>query len=175
MSNGKVEYVRVPVGYRVWFPDTKGKKNKKKINHKYKSKYVIASELVKIIVSQFSEDRLFIALADSWFPKSEVLKFVRKYENVEAVFNVPKNTVLYDVKLPSRSAKRGKPISIGKRLSLEKSFSMIDVPDTDYTAGCRMVTTSLFGKHNPVMAMVTQTKTGNSMRLYLCTENAALS
>ena len=184
-----VRYVRYPVGYRLWIPEkgkeltAKGKKSKsKKTKSKKakntkkaksqieaqnnKSKFVLAVELMQLVLEP---TRKFVVLADSWFPKAEVIEFVNSNPNVEAVFNVPKNTVLYDTEVPERTGLRGRPCKIGKKISIEEDFTLIDIKNTDYNVGWRMVTTNLFGKCKSVMAMVTEAKASGSKRLYICT------
>ena len=165
-----VKYVRYPVGYRIWIPEkakelTKGK-NTKSIKRDNKTKFVLAVELIELVLKETFN---FVLLADSWYPKAEVIDLVNKYPNVEAVFNVPKNTVLYDSQVPEKKSGRGRPPKIGKKLSIENDFTLTDVKDTDYNVGWRMVTTNLFGKCKSVMAMVTEAKISKSKRLFICT------
>ena len=102
-------------------------------------------------------------------PKGEVLTFVKQNSNVEAVFNVPINTVLYDTHVPEKTSRRGRPKKIGRRISVNTDFKLLDIKDTDYNVGYRMVTTNLFGKCKAVIAMVTEAKQSKSKRLFICT------
>jgi len=175
-ENGVVRYVRVPLQQKLWIP----KKNKGKENESdkesivpgipYKTKYELLREILELSIRSLGENRSYVLLADSWYPKGEILEFVNDNANVEAVFNVPINTVIYSTEVPQPTGKRGRPREIGNRLSPKKDFSMIDIPGTGYRAGWRDVTTNLFGKKKCVRALVTESKEQKSRRLFICTD-----
>ena len=175
-------YIRLPVAYRMWIPESRtGKqpktsqpkdKNAKRqfINNstrEFKTKLQIANDLLELAYQQIPEDRSLGVLGDSWYPKGEVIKFVKRHKRIACLFAVPKDTVLCD--LPSESTgKRGRPRLWGKRLNLDESFEFSNIEGAKYLVATRKVLTKLFGHDTVVTAYVTKTKDGNSCRLYLC-------
>ena len=174
-DTGSVQYVRIPLQHKLWIP----KKNKEKGAESdtesivpgipYRSKYAILRELLEEAIRSLGLNRNYILLADSWYPKGEILDFIKENANVEAVFNVPINTVMYDCEVPPSTGKRGRPREIGDRLSLKADFTLEDIPGAVYRVGYRDVTTNLFGKKIKVRALVTESKETKSRRLFICT------
>ena len=186
-ADGVVTFVRIPLLHRLWIPKKCKCKDKKTGKKKrvwtlkevesdtesivadipYKSKHQILREMMERVISSYG-DKNFVLLADSWYAKGEILDFVNDHANVEAVFSVPVNTALYDVELPKRTGKRGRPREVGDRLFLE-DFILSDIAQTHYYAGWRDVTTNLFGKKKRVRALLTESKETKSRRLFICT------
>jgi hypothetical protein len=106
-----------------------------------------------------------ILLCDSWYPKSEVLKTISSYENLELIANVRVDTVIYD--LPKSTGKRGRPPKKGKKLSIYNDFCFTEVGK--YFIAARTVITNLF--KNPVYMTVTTADTDyhKAYRLFLST------
>ncbi len=172
-------YIRFPVAYRMWTPNeekqtekscTKVRRENKKAAkaREFKTKLRIARELLESAATTIGNERQMIVMGDSWYPKADVLEFIKKHKNVEAIFNVPINTALYD-KAPGRTGRRGRPAKTGKQLNVNNDFEFTDVPGTDYSVAHRMVSTNLFGRGTMTMAYVTETKTTKSRRLFICT------
>lgn len=176
-EKGFVTYVRVPMRHKLWIPKkNKGKGKKAALDREsivpgiqYKSKYELLREILEEAIKAFGTERSYVLLADSWYPKGEILEFINDNANVEAVFNVPINTVLYDTEVPEPTGKRGRPREIGDRLS-PTNFDLVDIPGTNYRAGWKDVTTNLFGKKKHVRALVTESKDAKSRRLFICTD-----
>ena len=80
----------------------------------YRSKYELFREILEEAVSALGADRNYVLLADSWYPKGEILEFVNGNGNVAGVFTIPINTVRYDKKVQEHTGKRGRPLG-GKR------------------------------------------------------------
>lgn len=182
-SKGKYKYIRIPLGFRMWTPLENSSKYSKKSNkelnnnseqnnNNQKSKLEIAVELMELLYPIIGTERKINVLADSWYAKGIFLDFIKKHRNVEAVINVRIDTVLYDLP-PQEEKRRGRPRKKGKKLSIDKDFSFIDVPNCDFQVAHKKVLTNLFGLDCPVFVMITKTKTGNSKRLYLCTNPKA--
>ena len=180
---GNFIYIRVPIGYRIWIPakrekakntDKKQKKSKQKsLNAKAnsedeKTKLTIAAELLELAYSVLGSERTIVVLADSWYPKGSVRNFIKEHKNVAGIFNVRKDTALYD--LPEKTGKRGRPDKYGKKISIDDDFEFIDVPETDFRIGYRKVVTHLFGGDIVCMAVVTEARDSGSKRLFLCTD-----
>ena len=106
-------------------------------------------------------------ICDAWYPKKDIIDFIKKYDNVEAMVSVRIDTALYDLK-PDKTGTRGRPRVRGKRLNIQEDFELIDVPDVDYKVGYRRVLTNLFGQQE-VLAIVTEKSSASSRRLFLCT------
>lgn len=200
--NGEVKYIRFPVAFKMWIPENNNnkenteskanKKNKKKRqskykqkgetkkancetqNSQYKTKLRIAFDLLELAYSQVDPSQQVVLLADSWYPKGEVLDFIKKHDNVEAVLSVKKNTVFYDCVI-ERTGKPGRPRTKGVKLNNDQDFQLTDVVDSDYRVGFRTVTTNLFGHDKEVMAMVTESRESNSRRYFVCTNPQACS
>ena len=174
-DNGSVKYIRVPLKHKLWIPKKQIEKyaetNSESIvpGIPYRSKYDIVCQILEDALRALGQDNSYIILADSWYPKGEILDFINNHDNVEAVFNVQINTAMYNVKIPEATGKRGRPREIGDRISPRTDFTMVDIPGAGYRAGWRSVTTNLFGKKKPVRALVTESKETKSRRLFICT------
>lgn len=70
-QNRKISYLSIPLGYRLW--------------DKKKTKLVLATELVQQAMKEIEEQRQFILLCDSWYPKAEVAVLVNQFENLELI------------------------------------------------------------------------------------------
>ncbi len=75
--------------------DRKGRREKKKAAkaREFKTKLCIARELLVLAATTIGNDRQIIVMRDSGYPKADVLEFIETHENVEAIFDVPINTV----------------------------------------------------------------------------------
>lgn len=89
-QNGKILYLSVPVGYRLW--------------DKEKSKLALAAELTAQAMKTIGPQRQVILLCDSWYPKAEVAALVDQFENLEMVCNARVDTALYGL-APARTGK----------------------------------------------------------------------
>ncbi|HJE96017.1 MAG TPA: hypothetical protein K8V00_00220 [Ligilactobacillus acidipiscis] len=97
----------------------------------------MAERALKIVSQQ---QHIFFE-CDSWYPKKEVLNFVKGHEKVGFIANISKDTALYQ--LPQRIGKRGRPRKYGQK------FQVTDIVLTDedghYAVGMTKCMTKLFG------------------------------
>ena len=186
LVNGGYVYISFPIGYRLWVPENvdystikvKDRTAKRKAvrsaklkvdKNNYKNKLEIGKDLCEIARSIIGNDRTIILLGDSWYPKGAIRDFVLEHRNICGIFNVRKDTAIFD--LPqSKTGKRGRPPKKGKQLFIDTDFDFIDVPNTDYRIGYKRVVTKLFGLDNVVMAVVTETRATKSRRLFISTD-----
>ena len=151
MENGKIRYLSVPVGYRMWT--------------KEETKLKMAADLVKLAMKAIGTEKKVLLCCDSWYPKAEITELPEKFENLDIICNVRSDTALYELP-PERTGKKGRPRIRGERISLN-DFTLQEVKETGMHAGAKTVMTNLLKKH-PVTAIVTESKSG-SRRLFLCT------
>ena len=151
IENGKIRYLSVPVGYRMWT--------------KEESKLKIAADLVKLAMKAVGTEKKVLLCCDSWYPKAEITQLLEEFENLDIICNVRSDTALYELP-PERTGKKGRPRIRGERISLN-DFTLQEVQETEMCAGAKTVMTNLF-KKRPVSAIVTKSKSG-SRRLFLCT------
>ena len=127
MAGSKMQYLHVPVGLRL---------------RNDESKLEMASELVELAMGEFPASAMAILLCDSWYPKGEVLKTVKKHENLELIANIRVDTCIYDFP-PKLTGKRGRPAKKGRQLDIHVDFDFIRVGD--YFVAVRTALTNLFG------------------------------
>ena len=162
-NNGSYQYVKVPVAYKLWTP-------KEDDNLVYRTKYQIAADMLENAYKAIGTQFKICVTCDAWYPKKEIIEFINKYDNVEAIVNVRIDTALFDLP-PEKTGKRGRPQVRGRKLSID-DFEFHSVPDTDYKVAYRHVITNLFGNKR-VLAIVTEKKSENSRRLFICTNEDA--
>ena len=104
-QNGKILYLSVPVGYRLWDKET--------------SKLALAADLVAQALKVIDSKRQVILLCDSWYPKAEVVALVEQFDNLEMVCNARVDTVLYGLP-PAKTGKKGRPRKRGERIGLDE-------------------------------------------------------
>ena len=152
-QDGKILYLSVPVGYRLWDKET--------------SKLALAADLVAQAMKVMDSERQVILLCDSWYPKAEVVALVEQFDNLEMVCNVRVDTALYGLP-PAKTGKKGRPRKRGDRIQLDKI--VLGNPESgDWLIGMMPVITNLW-KDKVVYALVTAPKNGKgSRRLFLCT------
>jgi hypothetical protein len=112
---------------------------------------------------------MVILCCDSWYSKGEVLKTVKKYNNLELIANVRVDTIVNDLP-PEPTGKRGRPRKKGARLDIhdQKQFTFKKIGK--YFTATRKVLTNLF-KNNVVYATVTtpDLDKAKSYRLFIST------
>ena len=152
-QDGKILYLSVPVGYRLWDKET--------------SKLALAADLVAQAMKVMDSERQVILLCDSWYPKAEVVALVEQFDNLEMVCNVRVDTALYGLP-PAKTGKKGRPRKRGDRIQLDK-IVLDNSKSGDWLIGMMPVITNLW-KDKVVYALVTAPKNGKgSRRLFLCT------
>lgn len=85
--------------HKLWVPKkNKGKDKKAALDREsivsgipYRSKYELLREILEEAVSALGADRNSVLLADSWYPKGEILEFVNGNGNVAGIFTIPIN------------------------------------------------------------------------------------
>ena len=91
-----------------------------------------------------------------------------EYQNLGLIGNARYDSVLYDL-APQPTGKRGRPAKHGRRLSVERDFTLLGEKICGYYIGTRRVLTNIFGTRE-VFAYVTSTeKEGGSRRLFFST------
>lgn len=135
-SNKGARYLPLPVGYRVYDGN--------------ESKLKIAASLIDIAMDLL-KDYQVILLCDSWYPKGDVLKTIKKYDNLDLIAAVRSDTAIYELP-PPPSGKRGRPSTHGQKLNY-KSFDYSK--EGDYYTATKKVITRLF--ESPVYLTVTTT------------------
>ena len=128
ITGGEVRYLHIPVLYRL---------------RNNESKLKIASSMIDATMAVLPSDMSVILLCDSWYPKGEVIKTVKKHTNLDLIANVRADTRIFDLP-PQRTNKRGRPHKKGKPLSIHNDFNFIRVEG--YFIAVRVVLTNLFGE-----------------------------
>ena len=94
--------------------------------------------------------------------------YKRQYENLDLTGNAGADSVIYDL-VPLPTGKKGRPAKHGRRLSIDRDFTLSAEKVGDYYTGYRRVLTNIFGARE-VMAYVTCTgKENGTGRLYFST------
>ena len=86
-NNGSYQDIKVSIAYKLWTP-------KKYENNVYRAKYQIAADMLENAYKVIGTQVKICGLCDAWDPKKEVIEFINKYDNVEAVVNVRIDTSL---------------------------------------------------------------------------------
>lgn len=153
-NKGKISYLSVPLGYRMW--------------NKQESKLELAAKMVRKVMPIFSEKKNVILLFDSWYAKQNLVSIVEEYSNLDIICNARADSVLYDL-APPKTGKRGRPAKYGKRLSIKEDISLSEEKIGDYYIGVRKVLTNLF-ESREVLAYVTSSEREHaSRRLFFST------
>ncbi len=85
-KNGKIQYLSVPLGYRLW--------------DKEKSKLAIAAEMVRQAMSTIGSARQGFLLCDSWYPKAEVARLIKEFKNLDMICNAGLMLLCMSFRLP---------------------------------------------------------------------------
>ena len=153
-DKGKIVYQAFPLSYRMW--------------QKEESKLKLAASMVRQAMPELQEKANVIILCDSWYTKGDLVSVVDEYPNLGLIGNARYDSVLYDL-APQPTGKRGRPAKHGKRLSVERDFTLSDEKIGGYYIGKRRILTNIFGTRE-VLAYVTATKKeGGSRRLFFST------
>ena len=127
ISQREIRYLHIPVRYRL---------------RNDESKLKIASGMIDETMEVLPSEISVILLCDSWYPKGEVIKTVKKHANLDLIANVRADTRIFDIP-PQPTNKRGRPPKKGKQLSIYNDFNFIRVEG--YFIAVRVVLTNLFG------------------------------
>lgn len=150
----RIVYQALPLSYRMW--------------QEKESKLELAASMVRQAMPELAEKKNVIILCDSWYTKGGLVSVVDEYPNLGLIGNARYDSVLYDL-APQPTGKRGRPAKHGRRLSVERDFTLSDKKIGGYYIGTRRVLTNIFGTRE-VLAYVTATeKEGGSRRLFFST------
>ena len=153
-KNSSIRSISIPLGYRMW--------------KKTESKLELAASMIRQVMPEFSQKKQVTVMCDSWYTKNPFTGLMDEYKNLDLIGNARSDSGLYDLP-PARTGKRGRPATHGKRLSIEKDFTLSDEKLNGYYMGKRQVRTTLF-KGRTVTAYVTCTeKEKGTRRLFLST------
>lgn len=109
-----------------------------------------------------------IILCDSWYVKKNLVSVVDDCPNLDLVGNAGSDSVIYDF-ASAPTGKRGRSVTHGRRLSIERNFDLSERKVGDCHTGCRRVLTNIFGARE-IMAYVTSpSREGGSRRLFFST------
>ena len=174
---GHVWYLPIPVGYRMWVPGKESfdQYGTKKREPAEKSKIKIAAEMIEVVMTCL-KDKQVVLTCDAWYPKAEIVRLVKAYDNLSLVANVRVNTAIYALPAtdPAAPKKRGRPAMKGEKLSIRNTDDWTCVTIGDYLVYSRKVKTNLFGLDTIVTAYVTQKKDGKgTRRLFISTIDMA--
>ena len=127
-QDGKILYLSVPVGYRLWDKET--------------SKLALAADLVAQAMKVMDSKHQVILLYDSWYPKAEVVALVEQFDNLEMVCNARVDTALYGLP-PAKTGKKGRTRKRGNRIQLDE-IVLGDPISGDWLIGMMPVITNLW-------------------------------
>ena len=130
------------------------------------SKLQIAHDILLDLRSSLQELGNYVLLADSWYPKKDLLRILDEWAGLQFIGAVRSDSEIYDLP-PKRTGKRGRPRKYGQRLR-PSDFTLRSSGLKGYDAGCRPVLASIFG-YRQVTAFVTCPSEGGARRLYLST------
>lgn len=153
-NKGKVVYLAVPLGYRMW--------------QKMESKLELAANMVRQVMPEFQKKKNVIILCDSWYVKQNLVSVVEEYPNLDLIGNARSDSVLYDL-APAPTGHRGRPARHGRRLSIEKDFTLSDGKIGDYYTGVRRVLTNIFGSREVLAYVTSSGKDTGTRRLFFST------
>ncbi|WP_017867914.1 IS701 family transposase, partial [Ligilactobacillus pobuzihii] len=122
-----VQYLMVPFACRMYQPEG---------DSKLKMAANLAEQALKIVGQQ----QHIIFECDSWYPKKDVLNFVKDHDNVDFIANIRKDTALYQ--LPQRTGKRGRPRKYGQKF--QTTDIVLTGQDKHYAVGMTKCMTKLF-------------------------------
>jgi len=109
------------------------------------SKLELAANMIRQVMSEFKEIHRVLLLFDSWYAKSDLIKIVNEYENLDIICRARSNSVLYDL-LPEKTRHRGRPAKKGKRLSICDDFELSNEKTGSYYIGIRRVLKNILEK-----------------------------
>jgi hypothetical protein len=152
-ANKGILYLNIPIGFRL-----RGEKG---------NKLTIASLMIDTAMEILTAYPMVILLCDSWYPKGDILKTVKKHKNLELIANARADTSLFQMK-PPRTGKPGRPAEKGKKLDIHTDLGFIRVGD--YFIAVKTVLTNLFGDL-PIYLSVTTPDVlkYDAYRVFICT------
>jgi hypothetical protein len=133
----RIVYQALPLSYRMW--------------QKKESKLELAASMVRQVMPELAEKKNVILLCDSCYTKGDLVSVADEYQNLGLIGNARYDSVLYDL-APQPTGKRGRPAKHGRRLSVERDFTLSGEKICGYYIGTRRVLTNILaqGKSLPM-------------------------
>lgn len=152
IMEGNVSYLNVPVRFR--------------LRGEGENKLKMAAGMLDDAMDILGDLPMTILLCDSWYPKGDVLKAVKRHKNLQLIANARIDTSLFELP-PPKTGKRGAPRKKGNPLNIFTDFHYILVEN--YYIAVRQAITNLFD--GPVYITVTTPNllNHNSYRLFIST------
>ena len=150
----RIVYQALPLSYRMW--------------QKKESKLELAASMVRQVMPELAEKKNVILLCGSWYTKGDLVSVVDEYQNLGLIGNARYDSVLYDL-APQPTGKRGRPAKHGRRLSVERDFTLSGEKICGYYIGTRRVLTNIFGTREALAYVTSTEKEGGSRRLFFST------
>ncbi len=147
-----VRYLSLPAGYRLYSSD--------------QNKLEMTSEMIENIMPHLKTFQV-ILLCDSWYSKGQIIKTIKKHDNLEIIGAVRHDTAIYDL-APAPTGKPGRPRKKGGRLNI-REFSYTKIGE--YYVSEQKVMTNLFEKAIYVAVTTTDIDTFASVRVYISSIN----
>ena len=135
---------------------------------KKESKLELAASMVRQVMPAFREKKNVILLCDNWYVKKNMVSIIDEYENLDLIGNARSDSVIYDL-APQRTGKRGRPVSHGKKLSIQDDFTLSGEKIGNYYTGARRVLTNIFGRREVLAYVTSPEKNSSSRRLFFST------
>ncbi|GAW65092.1 hypothetical protein Lacidipiscis_02321 [Ligilactobacillus acidipiscis] len=124
-----VQYFMVPFACHMYQPDGD-------------SKLKMVADMAQQALQVIGDQQHIILECDSWYPKKDVLDFVKDHGNVDFIANIRKDTALYQ--LPQRTGRPGRPRKYGQKFK-STEIALTD-QDDHYAVGMTKCMTKLFGQ-----------------------------
>ena len=151
-----IRYFHIPVGHRL----RKDGENKLKI----------ASTLIDMAMKALVDHPMVILLCDSWYPKGDVVKAVKRHKNLEMIANARVDTCIFELP-PPHTGKRGRPATKGRQLDIHNPDDFHYIRVGDYFVTVKEVLTNLFGTETLIYLTVTAADLSkhNTYRVFIST------
>ena len=150
----RIVYQALPLSYRMW--------------QKKESKLELAASMVRQVMPELAEKKNVILLCGSWYTKGDLVSVVDEYQNLGLIGNARYDSVLYGL-APQPTGKRGRPAKHGRRLWVERDFTLSGEKICGYYIGTRRVLTNIFGTREALAYVTSTEKEGGSRRLFFST------
>ena len=150
----RIVYQALPLSYRMW--------------QKKESKLELAASMVRQVMPELAEKKNVILLCGSWYTKGDLVSVVDEYQNLGLIGNARYDSVPYGL-APQPTGKRGRPAKHGRRLWVERDFTLSGEKICGYYIGTRRVLTNIFGTREALAYVTSTEKEGGSRRLFFST------
>ena len=134
----RIVYQALPLSYRMW--------------QKKASRLELAASMVRQVMPELAEKKNVILLCDSWYTKGDLVSVVDEYQNLGLIGNARYDSVLYDL-APQPTGKRGSSAKHGRRLSVERDFTLSGEKICGYYIGSISLLTCSSALHLKCLAL----------------------